>query len=79
MPSQHIRGQHARQQSLGGYRCPSCKAGLFRLMPGGTNVCDNPKCRYELVTEWEWQRRQQPGYVPGEPKFMAADDLPGSY
>ena len=46
-----------RSQSLAGYRCPECQAGTFALHPDGMNVCSN--CRHELITEWEWERRQR--------------------
>jgi uncharacterized Zn finger protein (UPF0148 family) len=51
-----LPGAHQRLQSLTGYQCPECGDGELRLKPDGTNVCD--KCRFEVVTEWEWQRRQ---------------------
>lgn len=49
-------GQKIRRQTLDGCECPSCHSGRLHLQECGTNVCD--KCGYELITEWEWNRRQ---------------------
>lgn len=47
-----------RHQTLAGYRCPQCRNGeLVFSSVTGTNVCD--RCSFELITEWEWERRQQ--------------------
>lgn len=45
------------QQSLIGYLCPSPCHGTFKLLEDGTNVCQT--CGRELVTEYEWERRQK--------------------
>lgn len=50
-------GARLRMQSLRGYTCPQCREGLLHLRKNGTNVCDH--CGYELITEWEWERRQR--------------------
>lgn len=42
-------------QSLVGHPCPTCRGG-FELRADGTNVCKD--CGMELVTEYEWNRRQ---------------------
>ena len=43
--------------SLVGHPCPNCKQGEFRLRSDCTNECDH--CGFELVTEYEWNRRQK--------------------
>lgn len=45
------------QQSLAGFLCPYPCRGEFTLREDGTNVCK--ACGRELVTEYEWKRRQQ--------------------
>jgi uncharacterized Zn finger protein (UPF0148 family) len=49
-------GERRKNQSLRGRPCPYCRAGRLRLREDGTNEC--PACGGEVVTEWEWRRRQ---------------------
>lgn len=56
MPSQYMTGQRIRRQTLRDCKCPECDEGRFILRADGTNECQD--CGYELVTEWEWNRRQ---------------------
>jgi ribosomal protein L37AE/L43A len=58
MPSAPPKGRISFQQSLSGHPCPQCKRGWFRFRRSdGTNHCDH--CGFELITEYEWQRRQK--------------------
>lgn len=57
-PAMGIKGMVCRaNQSLVGYPCPAPCRGTFKLLEDGTNVCQI--CGRELVTEYEWQRRQK--------------------
>jgi hypothetical protein len=48
----------AAKQALTNFRCPYCKAGdLIFKTESGSNFCN--RCNGEVVTEWEWQRRQK--------------------
>lgn len=57
-PAKGLKGMGCRaNQSLTGYPCPAPCRGTFKLLEDGTNVCQT--CGRELVTEYEWQRRQK--------------------
>ena len=58
-PTEAKRLHIHRYRSLAGCVCPECRGLLRYHKHSGDNICED--CQFVLVTEWEWERRQQKG------------------